>query len=251
MRRFIFIILLAIPLMTKAQIEVFNTSLNDSSLHVVYKFQNNYIKVYGFSDYSKIRLILGNNEYKSDNGSNKFVIEFDDGKEDTDTLKILQQDNLVFYCPVKISQLPQYKIICGISADTVKSVDELLSFPYLQAILPNCDFKCGLRIVRFSVSFYLNNLDLQKLKPLRTKDYLIKCKKTNKKIIEAKTTERFMLIERVKSQIEINLSDSLTLIQRKIIKQMKPGDSICFYDIIGRSQTGCDLVFPSIKIIIK
>lgn len=206
MKKLIFFFLL-LPLFTKAQINIYNTSLLDSTKTQLYKYASNYLKVKSSDKYT---ILLAAKSKVSYLGNNKFdVMPSEDG---VDTIWVYSKGKLALTRVFSIDTVSEPIARVANTMDTILSVRQILTNPFLGVMLPGSNFKSNFVISSFTT------------------------------IVTTQNDEEI---------IDKSLSNNLTPDQIKTIKNLGRGDRILFQDIIGGGPDSRRHKLPNFRIHIK
>jgi len=243
-----------------AQIGIYNTSLTDTTLNILYNYTNT-IKVYGIKNYDYLECTSNSRIWKKTNERNTFIINvIPDVKNDT--IKILLNDSIIYQRGFVCFKMPYLKAILGERDDTLLTVKEIKENPQLKIILPDCYFNHSFRVVNCKVDFHLFTTKLKKRSHRIDKYYKVEYKKIQESNYEAKVlqlrdsvflwTETGELIPKLRKNKTYRVyGDRLNYAHLTILDNMNKGDKIVFNEITVRSADGADLRLPDLIIYIE
>jgi len=258
MRKTILTILTLISLSCKAQIGIYNTSLTDTTLNILYIYPN-ILTVYGIDNY-KLKSTSDLQIDKLSYGSDYYYINVYP-RIKTDTIQVIVNDRVIYQRGFVTHKMPYPKIILGETEDTILSLNEITKSPQLNVILPDCFYKHSYNVVNFKVYFYLYSTKIKKRKRKIDTYYKVEYKETEDSLYEArvlqlKDTVYYMtekgdrIPEILKRKTYIVFGNRLNYAHLTILENMKKGDKIIFDDITVRSTNGADLRLPPLTIYI-
>lgn len=264
MNRLLLFILFLLSLTGKAQINIYNVSLTDSTKGFLYRGFNNRINIYGIDDYSNVKVISNLKDFRFRKDSttvNSYILI--PSWEKNDTIKILKNDSILFLKRFECLSISYFKAIYGKTEDTILTKNEIISNPYLNIILPNCYYKHNSFIVRFNVNYILYKPKNNQIKNKTVGNYKVKYKRQDKSTVIANVTQLRDSIyfynkdnNKITAKIRRNKTNTvfgnyLSNLHISIIENMKAGDKIYFENIIIRSANGTDLILKPLTITIK
>jgi hypothetical protein len=129
----VYLLLLLLPGLLPAQINLYNNSLTDTSLHIIYLGTPNEMVVTGAPDTRNLKLNVRHGDINPDKyRANVFGFYLEDDEYTADTFKVYAGEKLLLkkvfvYRPLGI---PGFKV--AHSADTVLSMEELVTEPVIE-----------------------------------------------------------------------------------------------------------------------
>ena len=243
----------------KAQIGIYNTSLTDTTLDILYNYVN-IIKVHGINNYNNIKCTSNSSIHKLEYDLNSYIINVYP-KVKNDTIRILLNDSIIYQRSFICLKKPDLKVILGETEDTLLTKNEIKNNPQLNVILPDCYYKDNHHVVQYNVDFYLFSSKLKKGVNKIGKFYRVEYKKFDDSsyvanVLQLKDsvyhmTKKGDIIPKIrKKKTYVAFGNCLSQAHLTIIENMEKGDKIYFYNIIVRTANGADLLLPPLTIYI-
>ena len=154
--KWLFCIQILFPLFIHGQIEIYNRSLTDSTLNILYSGIENHMRLKG----------IGNSKNYTVSISTGETLAIDQGRFDvygrSDSLTILtikKNDKKIFQKTYTVRPLKKMVVRVGLIKDSIASKNEVLANPFLNALIPESFWNCKFYITSFSATFIVNRID--------------------------------------------------------------------------------------------
>jgi hypothetical protein len=142
------ILLFFFPIIAEAQIELFNTSLIDSTKGKLYAQHFNILKIYPYIQSSDIdiRSKYSRIIYRH---SNTFTV--DPTRSGLDTISIYHNNKLIYSKVFEVDTPPEPIVRVGNLIDTILHKNQILAQPYLRIFFPKTDYVTDYYIRQFEM----------------------------------------------------------------------------------------------------
>lgn len=212
MNKILSIVLCMIPHLLMAQIRIQNISLKHSDSALLYVGVANIIKVSGIDNKDKFELTSSIGELSTID-LDQYQLKVTSAVK-TDTLNVFQNGKLLFSKVYEVKLLSEPSVKLGNILSNYASIVEIEKNKNLSVLLPNWEYKAAFNVVNFRLTIQNH-------------------------------------FGKIVSNDEINMGNSISKNQLKIIKQLEIGSKLIFENIKVIGPDKIERLFPSITITIK
>jgi len=204
-----------------AQIELYNNSLKDSTLKILYMGYDNMIEVIGAKQDKKYSIKASKSEvsdYVFKDKSNKFIIR--GRQKGEDSLFIYENNKLVKGFKYLVQNIESIKCILGNYLTMHLTKKQILEKPYLSLYIPDCQLKHNSFVYSFELSRITENkiISLYDTIPEMRLDSIFK--------IDPATGKEYFETFKNSGVLTSNSGNSFTDYQKKQILNMKKGEKL-------------------------
>lgn len=248
MTRIVILFLILSKLSTFGQIQMYNSSLRDSTKKLLYIGVDNKINLSGIKDRKNIKLISTSGKCTMDKlVENIFNIQ--PTTEVGDTLRVLVDDSIALMEIYEIKRVGDPIAILANTQDIYLTKDQIKSFPFLSVVIPECYHKIDFRIISYDVYFVLYDnqvppFNARKFKNRKMGEYKTKFKRADNNCTIGSVvqyigevgqydpdTQELLNTKKIKmNQTEI-YDNNLNQMHLEMVEQMQTGDKIVFEKI--------------------
>jgi len=143
-----------------AQIDIFNNSLTEPEVNVLYRGVENEMRITGVECDSTLMLTSTTGEVRPSRRADhcSFTI-YPNFCLKNDTLRVFRGDTLLFFKIYEYRSVGRPDVRYGTHQDTLLTVEEVLSDPSFYVVIPGCYYRHNSRVRSFRVSLFHANGD--------------------------------------------------------------------------------------------